>query len=78
MFEDISAQRNEAKPVFVHIGCCSTRMQFIGCDATAGVVQAFLDEKTKAKICLVYTDQELRAALLPHIQPAHLYENLGG
>lgn len=41
-------------------------------------MQAFLDEKTRAKISLVYTNEELRTALLPHIQPAHLYESLGG
>ncbi|EIE24100.1 CRAL/TRIO domain-containing protein [Coccomyxa subellipsoidea C-169] len=40
--------------------------------------QAFLDEKTSAKITLVYTNDELRTALLPHIQPAHLYQSLGG
>ena len=40
--------------------------------------QAFLDEKTRAKISLAYSDDELRAALLPYIQPAHLYESLGG
>ncbi|BDA46216.1 probable phosphatidylinositol/ phosphatidylcholine transfer protein [Coccomyxa sp. Obi] len=40
--------------------------------------QAFLDEKTRAKISLVYTDKELQDVLLPLIQPAHLYENLGG
>lgn len=41
-------------------------------------MQAFLDEKTRAKISLVYTNEELRTALLPHIQLAHLYESLGG
>jgi hypothetical protein len=45
---------------------------------TTLAMQAFLDEKTKAKITLVYTDDELRSALLPHILPAHLYESLGG
>lgn len=40
--------------------------------------QAFLDAKTRAKISLAYSDEELRAALLPYIQPAHLYESLGG
>lgn len=44
----------------------------------AWCMQAFLDEKTRAKISLVYTNEELRTALLPHIQPAHLYESLGG
>lgn len=41
-------------------------------------MQAFLDEKTRAKISLVYTEKELQDVLLPLIQPAHLYKSLGG
>ena len=41
-------------------------------------LQAFLDEKTRAKISLAHSEEELRAALLPHIRPAALYQSLGG